>query len=396
MAQPSLPRAYWVLWTGTLVNRAGTFVVPFAVLYLTSARGYSAVQAGLVITVYGLGAAFSQLIGGWAADRIGRRATLAWGLAISALSLALMGAARGLPEICAAALLVGLAGDTYRPASSALVADLVPPDRRPRAYALIFWAVNLGFTVASVTAGFLAERSYTLLFVLDAATCLAYAGIVLVGIRHDPPRPPVPEGDAPGSFTTALRDPLMLALVGLTVATAVVYHQNAITLPLAITDDGLSPAVYGTVSAVNGLLIVLLQPWTIRWTLRFDRMRVLAAATALIGLGFGLTAFASTPLEYAGTVVVWTLGEIATAGLAVSLVADLAPVDARGRYQAVWGTSFGIAALLAPPLGTFTYQVVGPTALWAGCVVVGVLAALGYLALSPAAARRHARAVAVA
>ncbi len=390
------PREYWVLWAGTLVNRAGTFVEPFAVLYLTSARGFTAVQAGIAITFYGLGAAVSQLIGGWFADRVGRRATLFWGLVAASASLALLGAARGLPQICVAAVLVGLCGDLYRPASNALVADLIEPKDRPRAFALLFWAVNLGFSLASISAGFLAERGYTLLFVLDAGTCLAYAFIIRWGVRSDPMRPALAEHQRPGGFGTALRDPLMLALVGLTIASALVYFQNSITLPLAITGRGLSPLVYGIVLSVNGVLIVVLQPLSIKLLRGFDRTNVLAVGSLLIGLGFGLTAFASTPVEYAGTVVVWTLGEVVTAGLASSLVADLSPADARGRYTAVWGSSFGVAALLAPALGTVTFQQAGADVLWAACVVVGVLVAVGYLMIGPAARERTAAAVAAA
>jgi MFS family permease len=378
-----LPRAYWVLWTGTLVNRAGTFVEPFAVLYLTTQRGFSPTQAGIALVFYGLGAAGSQLLGGWAADRIGRRTTLVAGLVAAAAALLLLGAARSLSTVCVAALLVGVSGDLYRPASAALVADLVSPIDRPRAYALLFWAVNLGFSVAAVTAGLLAEVSYTLLFVGDALTCLAFAAVVALGIRHDPPRPPPADPGSPGGFGTALRDPLVLGLVALTLLSACVYFQNAVTLPLAVTADGLSPAVYGAIMAVNGVLIVLLQPVAIRLLRGYDRARLLGIGSGLIGLGFFLTTYARTPLAYGATVVVWTIGEIVTAGLAASLVADLAPPEARGRYQAVWGTSFGVAALIAPAAGTWTYQYLGPTVLWVGCLVAGLVGAAGFSWLSP-------------
>ncbi len=386
-AEP-LPRAYWVLWTGTLVNRAGTFVEPFAVLYLTSQRGFSPSQVGLALVAYGLGAALSQIVGGWAADHAGRRATLVWGMAMAGLSLALLGAARGLGPICAAAFLVGLASDVYRPASNALVTDLVGPQERRRAFALLFWAVNLGFSLAAVTAGYVAGISYTLLFAIDALTCLAFAAVVAVGIRHDPPRPPAADADNPAGYRTALRDPVMLALVALTVLSATVYFQNSITLPLAVTHDGFPPRDYGLVLAVNGVLIVALQPLAVRVLRRFNRIRVLAVGSAMIGIGFWLTMFADSVAAYMATVVVWTLGEIATAGLAGSLVADLAPPEARGRYAAVWGSSFGVATLLAPLFGTWTYQYLGATAVWVGCLIAGLVVAAGFLAMQPAVQRR--------
>ena len=387
---PPLPRAFWLVWAGTLVNRVGLFVEPFLVLYLTSQRGFSPAHAGVALTFFGAGAALSQVIGGWLADHVGRRQTLAGGMVGCAASNLALGASRGFALICVAALVAGIGSDIYRPATAALVTDLVGPVQRRRAFALIFWAVNLGFAVASALAGFLAEHSYTLLFVGDAATCLACGAIIWLGLRADPPRPSAPEGTPAAGYRTALRDRLMLALVALTIVQATVYMQVGTTLPLAIVGHGLPTSTYGIVAALNGLLIVVLQPFALRLIRGHDTFRVLAASAFLIGLGFGLTAFASTMAEFAGTVAVWTLGEIAGAGLVAAMVADLAPGQARGRYAAVWGTSFGVSSLLAPALGTTTYQYLGPDVLWAACFVAGLVAAAGFLVLGPSVRARAA------
>ncbi len=386
--QTTLPHAFWLIWGGTLINRLGLFVEPFLVLYLTTQRGFSPAQAGVALTCFGAGAAISQVIGGWLSDHVGRRQTLAGGMVMCAASNLALGASRGFALICVAAFVAGVGSDIYRPATAALVADLVGPVQRRRAFALLFWAVNLGYAGASTTAGFLAEHGYTLLFVLDAATCLLYAAIIWWGLTADPLRPPRDESTPAAGYATALRDRLMLALVGLTVLGATVYMQVINTLPLAIVGHGLSTSTYGLVAGLNGLLIVVLQPFALRAISRFDPFRVLAVSQVLIGLGFGLTAFATSLLQFAGTVAVWTLGEIAGAGLIAALVADLAPPEARGRYAAVWGTSFGISALLAPAIGTTTYQFLGPDVLWAGCFVAGLLSAGGFLALAPAVRRR--------
>src|SRR5690348_9916751 len=148
-----LPRAFWWLWLGTLVNRAGTFIEPFFVLYLTTARGVSIQTTGLVLTVWGFGSLLSQPIGGVLTDRFGRRATLAGSLAATAASLFALGLARDLATITVLVLVLGIVADMYRPASSAAIADVVPEADRTRAFALQFWAVNLGFSVASMSAG---------------------------------------------------------------------------------------------------------------------------------------------------------------------------------------------------------------------------------------------------
>ena len=87
---------------GTLVNRAGTFVQPFLVLYLTIERGFTASQAALVVAAAGFGGMFSQLLGGWSTDHIGRRPTLVAGLVLSAGALVFLGVARGTVAIMVA------------------------------------------------------------------------------------------------------------------------------------------------------------------------------------------------------------------------------------------------------------------------------------------------------
>lgn len=386
-----LPRDFWFLWSGTLVNRLGTFVEPFLALYLTRERGLSVRAAGLVLAVLGIGGVLSQALGGTLADRLGRRPTLAVGMFSAAAAMLLLGAARSLPLVVAGTFLIGLTLDLYRPASSALVADLVPSADRPRAYALLFWAVNLGFAVATTLAGYLAQSGYTLLFILDAATSAGFGLLVLRGVRESrPPRPERSRGSRGPGYRQVLRDRLLLALIGAQLASTCVYFQVFATLPLDMRGHGLASSAFGLVIALNGVLIVVLQPLLAGWLSRLPRVPLLAASELVVGLGFGLNGFASTTPAYAGAVVVWTLGEIAGAALASSIVADLAPPELRGRYSGLYGMTFGAAAILAPILGTATLGTAGPHALWAGCALLGLAAALATLSLrGPVAARAH-------
>ena len=388
--QQRLPREVRVLVVGTLVNRAGSFVAPFLVLYLTLARGFTAAQAGVLVAATGFGGMFSQLLGGWAADHLGRRRTLVAGLLLSAASLVALGAARGPVAIAVCAVLAGVFGDTYRPAAQALIADVLPPALRPIAFGLMFWALNLGFAVAALAAGLLAERGWWLLFAIDAATCAGYAVVVLVGIRRDPPRP-LHEGDgkAPG-FATALRDATFMLLVGFTVLQAVAYFQSFTVLPLAVVSVGLPPSAYGVVAATNGLVIIALQPMVTRRTAHLDASRTLAVSLVLCGVGFFTMRFATSLVAFVMCTVLWTLGEIGTAGLLPSIVADLAEPTARGRYLGLFGTAFGIAAFVAPLIGPSLFQAAGAPAVWTLCLVLFSVAAGGQLLLRPTVERRRA------
>jgi MFS family permease len=384
-----LPREFWYLWTGTFVNRLGSFVQPFLVLYLTGERGLSASTAGLVMALYGGGGIASQVVGGVLADRIGRPKTILLGMCSFAVSLSVLELANAITLVILGALLTGMTADLHRPASQALIADVVPAEDRARAFGLNFWAVNLGFAVATTLAGFMASRGYGLLFAGDALTSVACGFVIYRNIGDT--RPSRPPGHRDGSMLDVLRDPLMVRIIVSWLLYAIVYFQIFITLPLAMDADGLSTDAYGIAVGINGLVIVLLQPVTAVWLNRVPRVPAVALSMAVVGLGFGLGAYADTMFEYVLTILVWTFGEIGVAAVGAALIADIAPPTLRGRYAGAWGLSFGGAAVLGPVLGTQAFDHLGAGAVWGGCLVVGLAAAALMLSLRSDVARRTAQ-----
>jgi MFS family permease len=385
-----LPRPFWYLWAGALVNRLGSFVEPFLVLYLTAQRGVSARQAGLLLAIRGAGGFVAQLAGGVLADRIGRRQTMLLGMVSFGASLLVLGFATALPLLVLGVVLTGLTADLYRPASHALVNDLVPAKDRVRAYGLHFWAINLGFAVATTLAGLVAESGYTWLFVGDAVTAVAFGVLVFRGVPETRSARARPDGEQ-GSVLTPFRDLPMVVLILSWLVYGSVYAQVFSTLPLAMREDGLSAAAFGVIAAANGVIIIVVQPLVVGVLARWPRVPTVAGSMALLGLGFGLTAFADTRAEYLLTVLVWTLGEIGAAGSGTAIVADLAPAHLRGRYAGAFGLAFAGAAVVGPLAGTWVFQSAGQGALWAGCFVVGLVAAGVQLSLTPVVRRRAAR-----
>ncbi|RCG28385.1 MFS transporter [Sphaerisporangium album] len=379
------PRAFWVLFGGTFVNRLGTMVEPFIGVYLTQARGMSLTAAGLVMAVFGVGSLFSQLIAGWLADHVGRRATLTGGTVATAACMIALGYTTSLSGIVAAMAVLGLVLDAYRPASQALVADLIPAHDRPRAFGLLFWAINLGFAVAMVAGGALAQSGFLWLFWIDGVSSLVFGFLVWRAVPETRPE----RGHDTGGFREALKDRLMVVYVVITLLYAFVYLQAYSTLPLAVTGQGLSTAAYGLAISVNGILIVIVQPLVGPWLNRHDPGVTLAVGMAVAGAGFALMAFVSTTAGYASAVVVWTLGEVITAGMGGAVVAALAPAHLRGRYSGMFGFAWSAGGLLAPLAGT-RLLTLGHSVLWISVGAVGVLAAVGQLVISPAIRRRSA------
>ncbi|WP_436494343.1 MDR family MFS transporter [Actinokineospora sp. HUAS TT18] len=380
-----LPRSYWVLWGGTFVNRLGTMVQPFFAFYLTGSRGLSVAEVGAVLTVFGAGAFFSQLLSGALADKYGRRITLTGGMLATAVIMLTLAYSENLAVIVGCMFLLGVAMEIYRPASSALVGDIIPVKDRTRAFALLFWAVNLGFTGGVLTGGALAGGGIIWLFWIDAITCVAFGLLVwfLVPAAHEAPR----DASGTGSFRMVLRDRVMVIFTGITLVYAVVYHQSMITLPLAMKADGLSPAAYGIALAVNGVVVVLIQPLVVNWLGKHDHSRVAAVGMTLVGVGFGLTMLVSTTVGYMATVVVWSLGEIVVTGVSAAIATNLAPPHLRGRYMGVYGFAFSLSNLISPAIGTGLLSL-GPAVLWSVLAVLAIAASVVQLAIAPAIRER--------
>jgi MFS family permease len=387
-APAALPRAFWALWVCQLVNRLGSFVQPFLVLYLTHDRHLSAGTAGAVAAAVGAGTVCAQLVGGWLADRVGRRLTMLICFFGTAAALILLGSSREMVMIWVSAFLVGLLGDLFRPAVQATVADLLQPTERVRAYGLLFWAINLGFSVSTVSAGVLASVGYGLLFWLNAGTSVI-AGVVIWAMV--PESRPVLDETVPRRplLGVALRDTVFVLMILIQIGYATIYFQGYSTLPLAMAGDGLQSGTYGLVIAMNGVVIVLIQPFLGKWMVKLDRPKLLAASMLVVGLGFGLGAVVHSWWGYGLSVVVWTIGEIGFAAVIGAVFADLAPIDLRGRYLGLSGMAFGVGTVIGPLAGTNALEHFGPTATWIGCAVLGVVIFIGQYSLAPAL---HARA----
>lgn len=379
-----LPRQFWWLWTSTLINRLGAFVATFLALYLTVDRGYSASYAGLVGALHGLGGVVSSVGAGVLTDRLGKRPTILIAQLSTAASVALLGFMEDPVAIAVVAGVVGMASNASRPAVQAMMADIVAPEDRVRAFSLNYWAINLGFAISSTAAGLIAEHGYLALFLGEATLVLACALVVFWKLPESRPATTAtagsPDTAAPAavSMLTVLRDGRFMTVVGLNLLLALLFQQAYVSMPVSMGQDGFSSADFGMVIAVNGVLIVLLQIPVTRFIEHRSPAMLLVCSALLAGYGFGLTALAGSVAMYAVAVTVWTLGEIINSPTQMGLVVRLSPVHGRGRYQGMYALSWSIASLTAPLLGGTVIDRYGADTLWAGCAAVGTVAALGY------------------
>ncbi len=369
----SLPRAYWILFWGTLVNRFGHFVIPFLAIYLRQ-EGHGADAIGLTLGAYGAGALLAGGVGGWLADRIGRKPTMLVSCGGAAAFMLAMAMARGIPALAACTFMSGLFSAMYYPAGSALIADLVPRHLRVRAFACQRLAINAGFAAGMSTAGFMAERSFALLFVIDALTTIVLGLAVYFGL----PDRRIASTERTG-WSHALRhmrgNVRFQLAAGASFLVAIVFWQMSSSFGLQVTEGaGLDERAYGLLMALNGVMIVVLELPLTSFTRRFPAPRVMAVGYAVVGLGMAVNILGANLPVLALSMLIFTIGEMISLPIANSHISGLAPEDMRGRYMGMISITWSSATLVGPGAGIALYQL-DPDWLWLVMFALGLLAA---------------------
>ncbi|MHB8628742.1 MAG: MDR family MFS transporter [Aggregatilineales bacterium] len=387
-----LPRTFWYLFAGTFINRVGIFVLPFLSLYLTTQRGLSIERTTQIISLYGIGSFTSQIGGGFLSDRLGRRLTMIVSFFGTAALEIILGSVTDFGALAVTTLLFGLFSDLYRPASSALIADVVPAHDRPRAFALRYWAINLGAAIGLALGGIIAQHGFVLLFIGDALTTACFGVIILLFVPETRPTAQAATvSPVEGSeHVSDQRRPLIFAglFALLTLCSASVYYQSNVTMPLDMQAKGLSTTDYGAAMALNGLVIVLVSLPIARRMAHVPPFRVMAVAALLIGSGVGWYALSGSAVMYALGVIIWTFGELIGSPIGSTIMAEVAPIAQRGLYQGILGAGFGLATFVGPIGGGFVYERWGSAALWIGCLAVNLTVAVIYLLLMSRLYRR--------
>jgi len=380
-----LPRTVRLLVAGTFVNRLGTLIVPYLTLVLRRELGLSPAVVGAIVFMYGVGTLGSILVGGFLTDRLGRRRVLVTSLLGGGLAAVALGASHAASMFVPLLVLFGFLSEMYRPASSAIIADLLPSSSRAVGFAALRMAANLGFAVGVALGGLVADRSWRWLFFGDGATTMLFGVVVLLFIPET--RPAAPAGSvrpdrSPARSLSPWRDVAFMQLLLSSLILSMALLANFTVLPLTITlSAGYPAAVYGLLMGLNGLLIAFLEVSIVGWLTHLRRLRVAAVGVLLAGLGFGLNGVAPHWLAFLAAVLVWTAGEILALPQQMAFVADWSPPEARGTYLSLFTATFSLAWALNPVLLLPLHAWLGDGPFWLLMIVVTSPAALLLLRL---------------
>lgn len=405
------PRPVRLLIFGTLVNKLGTFILPYLALVLLRDFHLAEGAAAKLLFAYGAGSLVSILVGGVLTDQLGRRRTLLLSLFGSGLLAVAMGAAPSARLFVPLLVAFGFVGDLYRPAASAVIGDLLPSSERASGFAGLRMAVNLGWAAGTALGGVFADWNWRLLFLGDGLTTLAYGLIVYLAIPDTRPgaivepalrtaAPPAPAADAADRAPAAtqhaprlapaspLTDGVYLQMMAAAFVFTLIFCSHLSVFPLTVTRGAGYPAkVFGALEAVNGVLIACFEISIVAQLRRFRRLRLAALGYLLCGAGFGMLGLVMHWAWFLLAVVVLTAGEILASPQAMAFVADWAPPSARGRYlsfyQAMWSIAFALNPAIALPL----HAALGERTFWGLMPLVALPAVVVLLRLDRTADR---------
>jgi MFS family permease len=390
---PQLPRDVWLLQVGGVANSFGNGIVfPFLAIYLHNVRGFGIATAGIAIAI----SSASQLVAGVAMgpviDRLGPRRVLACGVVVQAAGFGLLPLVRAPWHAYALLALEGAGSAAFWPSQSTLISRLTPSARLHAAFAQQRVTMNLGVGLGGITGGLIASvdspTTFTVLFVADAFTFLAY--LVVLAFVRDPGVAPLQAGERAGTYAQVLRDRLFLGLWTLNFLFVTAGYSLLNLLPPFVRDHGhVSERQIGAIFFFNTIAIVLAQLPLSRWIEGRRRLRALALMPALwavawLGVdasGYWLEATAAF-VAVSVCVIVIGIGECFHGPAHQALVGELGGDRLRGRYFALHSMSWGLGGTAGPALGGLILAT-QPFALWPLAAGVCAVAAVGALALEP-------------
>lgn len=361
-------------------------VLPFLALYLHRTLGYSVEDAGLALTVYGIGAFTTAPFAGRVSDYIGARHVMIGSLFLSGMMLLVFVLAQSFGMILVLAFVLAVISEAFRPASLASIADLVAPEQRKTAFSVNRLAINLGMSIGPAVGGFLIIFSYPLLFIVDGSTAIA-AGLVLllapwhpVGQDHrghaeqTGKSTGIPFDEPPSSIWKDHRLHYFLLAI---IPVVVVFFQHNSSMPLFLVGDlHLAESTYGLLFTINtGLIILLEVPLNIAMA-HWPHRRALSLGAFLSGLGFGAMGLVTGVTGVALTVMIWSFGEMILLPAASNYMADIASPERRGMYMGLFQMTFSLSLALSGWAGTSMLEHFGGVALWSSTFVAGCVSAL--------------------
>jgi MFS family permease len=382
------PRAFWMVVIVNFIDRLGTsLLLPFFAFYMTKQFGVGMETVGALFAVWTSSSFIGSFPGGALTDRLGRKGMIIVGLVATSLSHLALGLVNTLTLFFVFGFIAGIFTDIASPAYQAIVADLLPEQKRPQGYGILRVAINLSAALGPAIGGFIAIHSYLVLFIVGAAVSLIAAVVVFLIVPETRPQtlPGSSQETTAGSFggyLRILRDAPFMIFTAVSVMAWLAYINLSTTLGVYLRNiHGIPETGYGWLLSLNAALVVLFQFPITRRVEKRPPMALMAIGAGLLGVGFAMYGFVSTYALFLAAMLVITIGEMIMLPVSNALVVKFAPEDMRGRYSFMYSISWGIAYAAGPYLAGLIMDNANPTWLWYACGLLCLAAMVGFVIL---------------
>jgi MFS family permease len=396
------PRQFWLMFFGMLVSTIGSSMIwPFLMVYVSGKLDQPLSVAATLLTINSGVGLFMNFISGPLTDKLGRKWILVIALLGNAVVYLLQNQAATFAAFAIALSLSGAFNPMYRVASDAMLADLIPQEKRVNAYSLIRMSNNLGVALGPTIGGFVAAQSYSTAFYLAALGMFAYGLLLAFGAKETLPtrtEVDVPRSKSPGlaGYSVIFKDGKFLTTIG--AFTFCMAGSATLWILLSVylkTNFGIPENLYGFIPATNAIMVVLFQLAVTRFTSRFNPILVMAAGALFYAVGVGSVYFGQGFWAFWLSMVIITIGELVLVPTTTTFVANLAPSDMRGRYMSIYNLSSGTAMGTGPVIGGFLSDTLGPRSTWIGGFLIGIVSPIMYLFLARSQKKEPALAQAI-
>ena len=383
------PTPFWVLMTGTFIDRLGTnLIMPFLAIYVVQRFDAKITQVGLIYTLFAISSGVGNFLAGALADRFGRRFTLILGLVCAATARIALGLANNFTGLYIAAAFAGLFGAIGWPAQLAMTADLLGPQKRANGFGIQRVVINSTFALGPLAGGFIGPRiGYLPLFVLDALTSYFVALIVFSKLPETQPNKENnarPEGftQTLAGYRRVLQDGTFVAFILISILTVTAYMQMSTTLSVyLIKFQHMSESFFGALVMLNALMVVFLQFSISRWAAKQPLLLIMIGGTAFYLIGFGSYGLPPSIPLFIFAMILITLGEMLVIPTSQAMTALLAPPDMRARYVATERINWIIAQSLGPLGAAAIMDHFDPRWVWAGCSIICAISIVSFYSL---------------
>ncbi len=382
------PSKFWIVVLASFIDGiGGTLLFPFFALYITQKFGIGMTQAGILLGMSSLFGLLGGMLGGALTDKFGRKSLVLFGLVFSALSALSLGLVNSLTAMYPLIIVVGLLSSIAHPAHQAMIADLLPEEKRQEGFGILRVVANLSWIIGPTIGGFVAARSFLALFIMDAVISCIVAVIVFLLIPETKPETSAEkQGESVletlAGYRLVARDRAFVAFLLASMLMLIVYQQMYNSLSVFLRDNhGIDPQGYGFLLTTSAITVIFFQFWMTRQTKRQPPFLMMAFGTVFYVIGFGLFGVVTAYWLFALNVVIITIGEMIVVPISQALAANFAPADMRGRYMAVFGLSWAIPSTIGPGAAGYILDNYNPNLLWYIGAVLCLVSVFGYYLL---------------